>query len=91
MLLAMVVSTVAIGTSYAHPSILNFSLFILNSSDPAPKDTTTQKKPRYSVRKTSANNQKEAEPKAIDLKERRVIEIPYLRAIFPRQSPRRTL
>ena len=35
----------------------------------APKDTTKQKKPRYSVRKTTAENQKEAEHKSTDLRD----------------------
>ncbi|MBQ8050200.1 MAG: cell surface protein SprA [Bacteroidaceae bacterium] len=35
----------------------------------APKDSVTQKKPRYSVKKTTADTQKEAEPKAIDLRD----------------------
>ncbi|MDE5787647.1 MAG: hypothetical protein K2H79_03770, partial [Bacteroidaceae bacterium] len=35
----------------------------------APKDTTEKKKPRYSVRKTAAETRKDAEPKAIDLRD----------------------
>ena len=69
MLLAMVISTMAIGTSYAHPLILNPSLLILNSIEaPAPKDTVTKKRPRYSVRKTTVETEKDAQTKTSDLR-----------------------
>ena len=61
MLLAMA-NAMAFGGMY---SSMNFFSY----AHEAPKDTATQKKPRYSVRKTSANTQKEAEPKAVDLKD----------------------
>ncbi len=46
----------------------------------APKDTaTTKRKPRFSVKKTTAQNEKEAEPKAADLRDPRNLktEISY--------------
>lgn len=51
--------------SYAHAG----TLYAEPSTFLAPKDTTTQKKPRYSVRKTTAETQKDAEGKAIDLRD----------------------
>ena len=41
----------------------------LPSESEAPKDTARTAKPRFSVKKTSAENEKEAEPKAIDLRD----------------------
>ena len=69
LLLAVVISAAAIGASYAHPSTLNSSPFTLNSYGEAPKDTTTQKKPRYSVRKTSAQTRDDVKQKSADLKD----------------------
>ena len=47
----------------------SFSHSPIPSLAEAPKDTTTQKKPRYSVRKTSANTEDEVKAKAIDLRD----------------------
>ena len=65
----MVINIMAIGASYAHPIILNSSLLILNSYNPAPKDTVSKRKPRYSVRKTTVETQKDAEHKSTDLRD----------------------
>ena len=69
MLLAIVVNAVAISTSNAHPLLLNSSPFNFYAPSPAPKDTTTKKKPRYPVRKTTTETQEDAQPKAIDLRD----------------------
>ena len=72
MLLAMVVNTVAIGTSSAHlatlgalPSDFQSSIFNLQT----PKDTVTRKKPRYTVRRTTVVEEKDTKKKSADLRD----------------------
>ena len=61
--------TIAILCTLAGPFLLATSPSPLRFEGEAPADTITEKKPRYSVRKTTAQDTKDLEQKTADLKD----------------------
>lgn len=61
--------TIAILCTLAGPLLLATSPSPLRFEGEAPADTITEKKPRYSVRKTTAQDTKDLEQKTADLKD----------------------
>ncbi len=74
------IALLAVGIAIRALATASFGGMNSPATDHAPKDTAqTQKKPRFAVKKTSAKNEKEAEKKAIDLRDPRNLktEIDY--------------